>query len=543
LNDKSPLVSNATLMCTDVETRKSTLDKFRKNYCVTIATATTKPTTGIYLDFDTYLQEIKKLSRLADRQKALKAQVDVSGLTSQAKDLANLVALSSNTAVQTALSPNFKETKQLLNAFTIEFGPVPSIGDINNVKLDPGGSKYVDFSGGVKPNGMLEKINAAIGAAGTKPDAKSLSILKTNLAYIALNFSSIDASVSQLSDAQQAVSDLNTYLASPSSTSCSSPPKNIIEFQAILNKMALDVIDAADSANCAAQSIPLPEPISRPLVDQWYGNKQVTVTLTKNTRVPLFDVNSYGPPALIGSTSVTSTPSGSASSDQAAPKKTTDSSQQKGAQNPGSNPSSPPGADASKGTSTPAPATSSSGTVVRQTAFRVHDVYRYELGFGFMRSNVKDVKYQLVQQTSTTNGTSTTSQLFVQTRKRSYHFLPTVDLLVYPIKRDYFPWKPRFYKEKPPAWWTRFAGLLGFSLSSPTSDFFLGSAYMPNAGIGLKAGLHLSYVDSLPAGVKLGVPITATSTHVEQKFDHGYFIGVEFNAQLFKDTLGVILKK
>jgi hypothetical protein len=180
---------------------------------------------------------------------------------------------------------------------------------------------------------------------------------------------------------------------------------------------------------------------------------------------------------------------------------------------------------------------------VRQTAFRVHDVYRYELGFGFMRSNVKDVKYQLVQQTSTTNGTSTTSQFFVQTRNRSYHFLPTVDLLVYPIKRDYFPWKPRFYKEKPPAWWTRFAGLLGFSLSSPTSDFFLGSAYMPNAGIGLKAGLHLSYVDSLPAGVKLGVPITATSTHVEQKFDHGYFIGVEFNAQLFKDTLGVILKK
>jgi hypothetical protein len=66
---------------------------------------------------------------------------------------------------------------------------------------------------------------------------------------------------------------------------------------------------------------------------------------------------------------------------------------------------------------------------------------------------------------------------------------------------------------------------------------------MPNWGVGLKAGLHLSYVDTLPKGVSVGVPITAVSTAVEQKLDHGYFIGIEFNAQLFKDTLGIILKK
>jgi hypothetical protein len=165
------------------------------------------------------------------------------------------------------------------------------------------------------------------------------------------------------------------------------------------------------------------------------------------------------------------------------------------------------------------------------------------MGFGFIISDVRDQKFQLVQQSVTTSGTTSTSQFFVQSRNRGYKFLPTVDLLVYPVKRDYFPWKPRFDGEKPPVWWTKFGALLGFSLTSPTSDFFFGGAYMPNAGIGLKAGVHLSYVDTLPSGAKLGVPITAVSTTVTQTLDHGAFVGVEFNSQLFRDTLGVILHK
>jgi hypothetical protein len=541
LDSSGTLVQNATLACQNVAATRSSLATLRQNHCVNEAA-------GDPRDFDTYLILVKKLSQLIERQKALKAQIDASGLSGQAKDFTTLVSVSNSSSVQTALLPDFKGMHALLDSFYIEFGGQP-LAVIDGMKPNKAKTAYVRKDDSTAQQGFLAQLNRMV----KKVDDKSLATLKTNLSYIALNFSPIQASVTQLSNAQDAIAELTTSLGTPAAANCAvpaagAPALTLIAFQAILSKTAIDTIDAADAANCSAQYIPLPNAIIRPVVDQWYGNKQITLTLSKSTRVPLFDVTGFTPPNLTSSQS--SSPSSSTSSDSSSTKKggSSDSQKKGSGQSQSANSGSTTSSDGSKqdksSSNQQSSSSSQSSTVARQTSFRIHDVYRYELGFGFMRSDVKDQKFQLVQQTTTTNGaTSTSSQFFVQSRNRSYHFLPTADLLIYPIKRDYFPWKPRFEGEKPAQWWTKLGGLLGFSLSSPTSDFFFGGTYMPSAGIGLKTGIHLSYVDALPKGVQLGVPITAVSTAVEQRLEHGYFVGVEFNAQLFKDTLGIILKK
>ena len=83
---------------------------------------------------------------------------------------------------------------------------------------------------------------------------------------------------------------------------------------------------------------------------------------------------------------------------------------------------------------------------------------------------------------------------------------------------------------------------MGFSMADPTKDFFLGGAWVPRSGIGVKGGIHLGFVDQLPPGVTLNTAFTNDVTPVSQTLRHAWFFGLTVHMQVFKDVFGVILK-
>lgn len=512
----------------------------RTNYCLSSA-APANPDT----DFDTYLKTAHALQRVLDSEKTLKAQIDASGLNAVVKTLAKLQSAANDSKVQAALNIQLKATAAdnsvglaaFVAAFNSAFPELTRRTEIAGIRVANG--KYQSQSG--QSNDFLDRVNMFAVSAGSPATSKSLDVLKKNLLYFADNWSTITAAIDRLSDAQEGSDRLATYLA----RTPGAQPLTPSQFQDQLNDIAVKTIDAADAANCSAQNIPLPARLATPVVDQWYGDKEITVSLKRSSRISLFDISSVTPSAQF--TDSEPSPASAPAKTPATPAKGTATDPSSQTQKDTNQSGAPKQQDTKQTSGAPsaAPATkaSSDAEVVGEMKFRVHDVYHFQLGLGFSYSGLKDQKFKLVQQTVTTNGTTTTNQFFVYSRNRDYRFLPTVDLLVYPMARDFFPWKPRYAGEKAPSRWSKFSGLAGFSLSSPTTDFFFGGAYLPDFGIGLKAGVHLGFVDQLPKGVTVNTPVTATSTIVTQTLDHSYFVGLEMNAKLFKDIFGVILKK
>jgi hypothetical protein len=188
--------------------------------------------------------------------------------------------------------------------------------------------------------------------------------------------------------------------------------------------------------------------------------------------------------------------------------------------------------------------------------FFVHERYHFRLGAGFVYAFSPDPRYEVFTQTPTgaggASGTTTSGasglqaqQFIAQTRDRHYNLLLTADLMIYPWHQDMNEWTPRFQGDRRPAWWKGFSGLIGFSVTSPSTDFIIGGAYFPfrnNRAIGLKFGEHLGLRDEPPAGIALNTPLTQPVVVLRQQLVRGVFVGLVFDQQFFTTVFGSIFK-
>lgn len=211
---------------------------------------------------------------------------------------------------------------------------------------------------------------------------------------------------------------------------------------------------------------------------------------------------------------------------------------------------------------TPSQSGQGSGATPDDTeSFSVHDRYHFRLGAGFVWAHSPDNHYQVFSQTPTGAGGASgatasgasglaAQQFITQTRARNYNLLLTADLMIYPFAQDMNEWVRRYSGDKRPPFWKGFAGLIGFSVTSPSTDFVVGGSYFPfhNRAIGLKFGEHLGLRNAPPAGVPYNtpqmppIPLTVSVVVLKQQLVHGIFVGLVFDQQLFTTIFGSIFK-
>ena len=159
-----------------------------------------------------------------------------------------------------------------------------------------------------------------------------------------------------------------------------------------------------------------------------------------------------------------------------------------------------------------------------------------------MFSTVRDQRFSLLERTVKTGEMESKEKFFSQTRNRGYHFLPTVDVVFYPLAQEFFPFSARYEGERGPSWWRKFGVLTAFSIADPSKDFVLGTAWASRSGFGVKVGAHLSFQDRLPEGIEEGQTLPDQVISVDQRLDVGLATGVTLDTRLFKSIFGVIFK-
>jgi hypothetical protein len=488
----SPIVTQTADLLSKATTLMGNADPalgwLRVQYC---PAPLTPPAAGTTTNFSKFNQRLLELAQLIAQQNALVQEVVAVEIKSRATDLITQVTAFQDPKLGGFVSSNagsVADSSGLLYFQDVfrRSGYVQQPSTIQNIGIDAARSEY-------KPaNSLIQAVNAAHKAIGTKPDHSSRDRLKANLGWLASQWGSIDAAITRYATIAAYADSLRNYL---------NRADNVFTVQTSQNNLSRSLIDAGAAANCVAQGMPLPESFDRPSLGTWYGGETIALELKQGTRLPAYDLTGIQTTSQV---SVTRDP-----------------------------------ATARAVVTGPQDATTS----VAKTTFLIHNTYQLQLAAGFMWSWFHDVKFQVAQQTTTTGGVSTATNSFVQTQDRSYRFLPTVDLVFYPFARDFFPWKARYPGEKRPSFLKEIGLLAGSSISDPTKDFFFGGVWVPRSGIGIQGGIHYGYVDHLPDGVTLNTPITASVTPVTQKLDHGWFVGVIMHMQVFQSVFAVIFKK
>jgi hypothetical protein len=430
-------------------------------------------------DFPVYNDRLLDLTQLMSQQAALVQEVIALEIKLKADDVVAQINAYQDPAVSGFSSPVAKTLDDFANKVRASgYLQAPSI--IDNIAVV--GGKYEPAPTG----SLLDDVNKT----GLPVNATTLGQLKDNLKTLVSKWSEIEDAIQRYKPIAAYADKLEAYKAQPD---------NVFNMQAGLNELSRLLIDAGAAANCIAQGMPLPEPFDRPSLGTWYTSQTIALEIKRGTRLPAYDLSG-----------IETTTQTSVTRDTAAGKATTSAPQ-----------------DAS--------------TSVAKTVFQIHNTYHFEFAAGFMRSWFHDVKYQVFQRTVTSGGSSTTENFFAQTESHDYRFLATADLIYYPFKREFFPWRARYPGERQPPRYKELGLLAGFSITDPTKDFFLGAAWVPRTGIGIQGGIHFGFVDGTPP-VPLGQAITNGVTSVSQRLDHGGFIGLVMHMQVFKDVFGAIFK-
>ena len=145
---------------------------------------------------------------------------------------------------------------------------------------------------------------------------------------------------------------------------------------------------------------------------------------------------------------------------------------------------------------------------------------------------------------TTGSGATASTQKFVeQTRARDYNLLATADVMVFPVARHRFPFRPRYPDEKRPHLYQDFGALLGFSVTSPNRDFLIGGVFFPRqSAIGIKFGWHLTLRDYPPDNLSASQPITDSVNVPSQELKGGLFVGLSFTTDFFGRVFAPIFK-
>jgi hypothetical protein len=248
--------------------------------------------------------------------------------------------------------------------------------------------------------------------------------------------------------------------------------------------------------------MPLPDEYRQQVVGEWYGSKEVVLTVKQGGRLALFDLGGVGDTGRVAVVSADTPPS--------------------------------------KAVQIAAPDLAPS----RVLRFRIHDLYHLQLAAGFVYSHTRDDRFQVFDQTVTVDGKDQHQKFIGQTRSRDYNLLSTVELLVHPWAQDYFPWKPRFPGERRPPFYRNVAPLIGFSMTSPNRDFLLGVGWFPGqTAMGVQVGWHFALRDEPPDGTLPNTPLTDPVVVLRQKVHGGPFVGLAFSTQLFRDVFGFVFKQ
>lgn len=455
------------------------------------------------------IQQVARLARLVDRERALLAGIQASGVRDIAATVVADAKLLDNPKTAPALEIESCSLDKFWSDFKTAFPVALRMAFVDRLDIDPATKAYI-----VKPGSpaapaalttFVNRLNANLPAAGATAD--SVARLKKNLTVMFENTTPIELAVARLNRARPVAVALCLYRNPKDSAckmTCESGPaaahsETVYTFQQMLDDITVATVDRGADANCAVQQMPLPPSMSERTLGRWFGSEEVVMTVKQGTRVPLFDITNIGPGdrlVLADTKDVSPKPAQTATQDLAA---------------------------------------SRTGT------FLIHNLYRFQLGAGFMTSTMDDQRYQVLERTLADGKTK--EKFFAVTRDRSYHFLPTIELMINFVPRDGFPWTPRYTDEKRPSRWRDFSALIGFSLADPTKDFLFGAGWLPGrVGVGLKGGFHLGFKDTLPDNVKPGQALTEETTIVQQTLRQGYFIGVTLETQLFKDIFGLIFK-
>lgn len=160
---------------------------------------------------------------------------------------------------------------------------------------------------------------------------------------------------------------------------------------------------------------------------------------------------------------------------------------------------------------------------------QVHPLYYYNVSTGLVASSRRSPSYYRVQQApaATDNG------------KAQYQTVrDDGDRQVFPVLFFSIYLKP-FDAESPWSrydWWPPSISL-GFSLTSPSKDFFLGLSFEARRNVQLTAGLHVGKVTALaPSGYV--DPTSSTAPTTKQQFKAGAFLGATFNIDFIKGLFG-----
>ena len=442
-------------------------------------------------DFTDTLEGIEHMAGALEQVQAFRERIVALDVDSRGKAVADMVVASRDPALRpirvlmaTTDEPPTDECSIdcFLDAFESSFDKGARLQTIKDIEIVDDVYQHADAQV------FLEWVNKANSGA-PPPDSVSLIRLRKNLEVLAGRWDDVAIAIKRVVRIKSSIKSLESYWK----------PKNgrqwinIPELQGRLNLLADSIATQAFYFNCVVKRAPLPFDYTHQVLGRWYGNKEVTVALKQGTRVPFFNLGKVGVTSRIAVRTENSAAAGGGQSGPAAP------------------------------------------AAVGSARFEIHNIYYFQIGAGFIVSTLQDDDFALIEE----EVGEVKQRKFVKTRDRGYHFLPTVEFLMYPTGRTAFPFNQRYSGEARPSKWKQVGILAGFSMTDPTQDFFLGTAWMPRAGFGLKAGLHLGFEDALPDGISEGQVITAP-VFLREKLESGIFGGITLNGQLFKDLFSAV---
>ena len=154
---------------------------------------------------------------------------------------------------------------------------------------------------------------------------------------------------------------------------------------------------------------------------------------------------------------------------------------------------------------------------------QVHNIYRYNLAFGVVGSTLHNPSFSRVQTTLASGGTP--AQFTTVKDNGDPYVAPALFFSAYIFKIDAeSPWTKLDLRPQPS---------IGFSLSSPTDNFFFGGSSEILRNVQIVYGYHLGRVTELAPSF-VNDPTSSAAPATQKRFHGGFFGGMTFNIDFIK---------
>jgi len=237
-------------------------------------------------DFDSLLDNLAKLKALLDEQRALREEIIASGIAAHGKVVSDALKSVRDPQFNILGSINTKALKEFISAFNGAF-PEPRRFAIGNLKPDDKHRSYM-MSGVPASKGFIDRLNKEVGSAGDTDAA--LKVLNANLLILADNWNEINIAVKRAEDYQKIAGvpfpdkpnsenkdELKQWEGSLGQYTATGD--NVFDLQDALLNLTITSIEKAAEVNKKAREIALPEKYRTPVVGEWFGSKEIVLTV------------------------------------------------------------------------------------------------------------------------------------------------------------------------------------------------------------------------------------------------------------------------